>query len=95
MPVPKRKRSRVRRDKRFANKGIKTKILSTCKTCSAPIATHTVCQECGHYKGTKILKTKQERSEKRSLVLQSKNASKNKKNGANSQDNSQITNSAE
>lgn len=95
MPVPKRKRSRVRRDKRFANKGITPKILSTCKTCNSPITPHTICQECGHYKGAKILNTKKERSEKRSLVLQAKNASKNKKNGAISQNDSQIANSAE
>jgi large subunit ribosomal protein L32 len=79
MPVPKRKRSRVRRDKRFANKKITPKIISACKTCTAPLMPHIVCQECGHYKGIKVTKTKEDRAEKRSVVLQAKTASKNKK----------------
>lgn len=94
MPVPKRKRSRVRRDKRFANKGIIPKIISICKTCNAPILPHIVCQECGHYKGMKVLNTKQERAEKRSVVLQAKTASQSKKANGSQQD-SHINNSIE
>jgi len=65
MPVPKRKRSRARRDKRFANKGIKVKAFTHCKTCQDPVMPHAVCKGCGHYKGIKVMVTKQERSEKR------------------------------
>lgn len=66
MPVPKRKRSRARRDSRFANKGIKPKALASCKNCKAALLPHQVCKECGHYKGAKVLVTKAERSSKRS-----------------------------
>jgi len=66
MPVPKRKRSRPRRDKRFANKGIKIKSFTECKNCKAPLACHTACSNCGFYKGRKIMAaTKADRAVKR------------------------------
>ena len=65
MPVPKRKRSRARRDKRFANKGISVKAFTYCKTCQDPIMPHAVCKGCGHYKGIKVMTTKKDRAEKR------------------------------
>lgn len=61
MPVPKRKRSRARRDKRFANKGIKVKPFTTCKQCDHAIASHQACINCGYYKGVKVLATKADR----------------------------------
>ena len=76
MPVPKRKRSKARRDKRFANKGIQPKAISGCLTCQAPIVPHTVCKECGYYKGKKILKTKTDRMYARGQVRQAKEAKK-------------------
>jgi large subunit ribosomal protein L32 len=61
MPVPKRKRSRARRDKRFANKGLDVKANTVCKTCQAVLLPHQVCRSCGHYKGVKVMKTKTDR----------------------------------
>lgn len=61
MPVPKRKTSKARRDSRSANKGIKPKEVAACQTCQAPTMSHQVCFTCGHYKGTKILRTKTDR----------------------------------
>lgn len=68
MPVPKRKRSRQRRDKRFANKGLHIAQFCLCNNCDAPIPSHTACKECGYYKGRKVLSTKVERSVKRDAV---------------------------
>lgn len=65
MPVPKRKRSKARRDKRFANKGIKAQAFTSCSQCKAALAPHQVCKSCGFYKGAKILETKVERGLKR------------------------------
>lgn len=65
MPVPKRKRSRQRRDKRFANKGVKVRSISSCTNCSEALSSHTACQACGFYKGKKVLVTKADRSVKR------------------------------
>lgn len=65
MPVPKRKRSRARRDSRFANKGIEPKAFTSCSQCEAPLAPHQACRECGYYKGSKVLATKVDRVVKR------------------------------
>lgn len=67
MPVPKRKRSRARRDSRFANKGVKVKSFSKCsnESCVAPALPHQACKECGFYKGVKVFTTKNERTVKR------------------------------
>lgn len=62
MPVPKRKRSKTRRDKRFANKGMKVQAITECKNCKAPIMPHIVCSTCGHYKGMKVMVTKLDRA---------------------------------
>lgn len=76
MPVPKRKRSKRRRDQRFANKGMKVKAISKCAQCEKPIQTHVACKECGFYKGVKVLATKADRGVKRLDVkaVQAKNA---------------------
>lgn len=65
MPVPKRKRSRPRRDKRFANKGMKVKALAGCQNCGLSLMPHIACASCGFYKGVKVLVTKTERAAKR------------------------------
>ena len=72
MPVPKRKRSRARRDSRFANKGLKVKVIAACSQCKAAILPHQVCKECGFYKGAKVLKTKADRIVKRVELKQAK-----------------------
>lgn len=74
MPVPKRKRSRSRRDKRFANKGLKYRALGTCANCNEPVQSHQVCKSCGHYKGRKVLTTKTDRAVKRAETKQAKTA---------------------
>ncbi len=70
MPVPKRKRSRQRRDKRFANKGLAIGQFGLCSNCDAPQLSHQICKDCGFYKGRKVLTTKAERMVKRSAVAQ-------------------------
>lgn len=72
MPVPKRKRSRARRDSRFANKGLAPKAFTACPNCQSPLMTHQVCSLCGFYKGVKVLKTKLDRSIKRAQEKQKK-----------------------
>lgn len=78
MPVPKRKRSRARRDSRFANKGMKAKSITACLQCQAPIMTHQACGTCGFYKGVKVLATKVDRTIKRVQIRQAKQAAKQK-----------------
>ena len=77
MPVPKRKRSRARRDKRFANKGVKIKVFTECKNCQAPIMPHQICNGCGFYKGVKVAITKIDRAIKRGKTRQDQMSKKN------------------
>jgi large subunit ribosomal protein L32 len=65
MPVPKRKVSRARRDKKHANKGMKPTNVIACQTCQAPVLPHQLCWECGYYKGVKVTRTKIDRSHER------------------------------
>ena len=74
MPVPKRKRSHSRIAKAHANKGFKIKAFTSCATCNAIISPHTICVECRHYKGFKVLRTRIERAMARGEVLKIKTA---------------------
>lgn len=76
MPVPKRKRSKSRRDKRFANKGLEVKTFTACPQCAAPTMPHQVCATCGFYKGVKIMATKLDRNIKRVETRQAQAQSK-------------------
>ena len=88
MPVPKRKRSRARRDSRFANKGLKVAAFGLCsgtlenKPCAAPLLPHIACKKCGYYKGAKLFATKGDRSAKRHV----ERATKTKKENTNTPD---------
>jgi large subunit ribosomal protein L32 len=84
MPVPKRKRSRARRDSRFANKGMKVKTFGKCPNCEAPMLPHQACKECGFYKGAKVVATKMERTLKRVEARKSKEARQPKETEAES-----------
>jgi large subunit ribosomal protein L32 len=72
MAVPKRKRSRARRDSRHAHKGIKPQSLGSCGQCQHVLASHQVCGQCGYYKGRKIMGTKLDRSVRRAQARQEK-----------------------
>lgn len=82
MPVPKRKRSRARRDSRFANKGIKVKAIACCPNCDAPLITHAACKDCGFYKGVKVLATKADRKLKRVEISAAKKSAQEKRKSA-------------
>ncbi len=68
MPVPKRKRSRARRDSRHANWGLEVTSFAICSQCKEAIAPHTACKHCGFYKGAKVLTTKADRGSKRQVA---------------------------
>ncbi len=72
MPVPKRKTSKSRRDKRSANKKVAVGSVAFCPTCQAAVLPHQTCLECGHYKGVKILQTKTDRMYKRGETRKAK-----------------------
>jgi len=56
MPVPKRKKSRSRRDMRRATHKLTPQNVSGCPRCSAPKLPHRVCIHCGYYKKVDVLR---------------------------------------
>jgi large subunit ribosomal protein L32 len=62
--VPKKKKSRMRRDKRRAqHQKVTTRAMAVCPTCGAPMIPHRACPACGHYKGRQIFETEEELEE--------------------------------
>ncbi|MBC8456435.1 MAG: 50S ribosomal protein L32 [Deltaproteobacteria bacterium] len=59
MAVPKKKKSKSRRDMRRSHDNVKLSNVTTCPHCHEPVLPHHVCTECGTYKGRTILKTEE------------------------------------
>jgi len=55
MPVPKRKTSKSRRDKRRTHYKLTSPSVILCPNCKEPTQPHRVCHKCGFYKGKKYL----------------------------------------
>jgi large subunit ribosomal protein L32 len=55
MANPTSRHSRARRDKRRANWKGSMPSMVECPECNEPRPTHTVCPNCGTYKGRKVL----------------------------------------
>ncbi|NLG64672.1 MAG: 50S ribosomal protein L32 [Actinobacteria bacterium] len=55
MPVPKRKTSQSRRDKRRAQQKLTVETASFCPQCKSPKLPHRACPVCGTYKGREII----------------------------------------
>ncbi|MCD6305053.1 MAG: 50S ribosomal protein L32 [Deltaproteobacteria bacterium] len=56
MAVPKKKKSKSKRDTRRAHDAIKLSLTGACPQCHEPVLPHHVCPECGAYRGRTILK---------------------------------------
>ncbi|HNQ86199.1 MAG TPA: 50S ribosomal protein L32 [Deltaproteobacteria bacterium] len=59
MPLPKRRHSSARRDKRRANDSVTVPAVSFCPNCQEPKAPHKICPNCGYYKGREVIKAKE------------------------------------
>ena len=53
MGVPKKRTSKMRRDRRrAANSNLRTAVnVITCLNCKEPVLPHRACTACGHYSG--------------------------------------------
>jgi large subunit ribosomal protein L32 len=60
MAVPKKKKSKSKRDMRRAHDHIKMPNVSSCPQCHEAVLSHNVCKSCGTYKGQTIIETKEE-----------------------------------
>jgi large subunit ribosomal protein L32 len=60
-PHPKRKHSKGRRDRRRAQDAMTPVALVACSNCGEMTRPHTVCPNCGHYKGREVVAVKKEK----------------------------------
>jgi len=54
-PLPKRKLSKGRRDRRRAHDAIQAINIVQCSNCGEMRLPHTVCSNCGHYQGREVI----------------------------------------
>lgn len=57
MPNPKRRHSKMRKNKRRAHDALTTLSLSECPNCHVQKLPHQVCPSCGFYKGREVVDT--------------------------------------
>ncbi|HHS13296.1 MAG TPA: 50S ribosomal protein L32 [bacterium] len=55
MPLPKRKISRSRRDKRRTHKKLSSPMVAECSHCHQPKLPHKACPNCGYYNGRLVI----------------------------------------
>ncbi len=55
MAVPKRKHSNSRTGKRRSQDAKSPRQIEYCDQCSTAVPSHTVCPNCGHYMGRKVM----------------------------------------
>ena len=60
MPLPKRRFSRSRRDKRRLSIHLTMPALAKCPQCGATTLSHRICPTCGHYRGRSVVPVKTE-----------------------------------
>lgn len=63
-PQPKRKLSKGRRDRRRAHDAEMAPNLVACTNCGSMILSHTVCPNCGFYKGREVIEIKKKEKKK-------------------------------
>jgi large subunit ribosomal protein L32 len=60
MALPKRKKSKSRRDMRRSHDRAKMPDTSLCPQCHEPVLPHLICPHCGSYRGRAMIKAKEE-----------------------------------
>ncbi|MQC26551.1 MAG: 50S ribosomal protein L32 [Chloroflexi bacterium] len=59
-PLPKRKVSKGRRDRRRAHDALEARNLVSCSNCGEKRLPHRVCLNCGYYKGREVIAVERE-----------------------------------
>ena len=59
-PLPKRKVSKSRRDRRRAHHALTLNHLVECDSCGEYRVAHRVCPKCGAYRGEKVVEVEQD-----------------------------------
>ncbi len=61
-PLPKRKTSKGRRDRRRSHLALTAQNLTECPNCHNLYISHRVCPNCGYYNGEEVVAVKQEKA---------------------------------
>ena len=79
MAVPKQRKTKSRRDQRRMHIFLEPSTLSTCSHCGKQVLPHTVCKNCGYYKGKEVINVlaKLEKKEKKRREQEIKETEKN------------------
>ncbi len=64
VPLPKRKLSKGRRDRRRSHDALTPMNLVQCSNCGEMRPQHTVCPNCGFYQGREVIEVKKEKENK-------------------------------
>ncbi|MEX1248458.1 MAG: 50S ribosomal protein L32 [Anaerolineales bacterium] len=59
-PLPKRKHSKGRRDRRRAHDALQARNMVVCSNCGEMRLPHQVCTNCGYYKGREVVHIEKE-----------------------------------
>jgi large subunit ribosomal protein L32 len=60
MALPKRKKSKSRRDKRRTHQKTSAPNLANCPECGEAKLPHHACPSCGYYKGRKVVEAEED-----------------------------------
>ncbi len=63
-PLPKRKLSKGRRDRRRSQDALIANNLVQCSNCGEMRLPHTVCPKCGYYQGREVVSVEKEEKKK-------------------------------
>ena len=78
MAVPKRHKTKGRRNQRRMHIFLESPVLALCQKCKKPVKPHTICWNCGYYNGKEIIDvlgelTKKERKKREKEMKTVKN----------------------
>ncbi len=60
-PLPKRKHSKGKRDRRRSHDALTPQPLIACPNCGEKMRPHRVCPNCGHYAGREVIEIEKEK----------------------------------
>lgn len=63
MPVPKKKKSRARRNNRRSHQHLARQQVQKCARCGSARMPHCVCKSCGYYGDTEVIRPVEEEAE--------------------------------
>ena len=81
MAVPKQRKTKSRRNNRRMHLFIDAPVLGTCAKCRKPIRPHSVCWNCGFYKGMEVIDVMKKLTKKEKKKKEKEIAIKEKEQG--------------